>query len=259
VGLLGIMSESIKSQALPVAGKTPIQIQYDQLNEKCGAILTDSLHGTNGIKIARSHQLVQEIEDWTTILNSRREIALLKMVAHEYQFALLALAQGHYRHAFKGLRLVLELTLQSVHLSAHELDLREWLQNRKDTIWGTLVDDSNGVLSVRFARSFFSSLDQHIPYHRALAEQVYRECSECVHGNIPKHIPLPASLAFSKDSFDLWHAKADVIAMLCHFTLSMRYLQELPTDAIAKLETSLLARLGHIQEVRVALGGPQGG
>jgi hypothetical protein len=253
------MSEPAPTANTPIVEKSPIQLHYDQLHKQCGDILSLSLLDGNGVKVARSHQFVQEVEIWTSVLGNKRESTLLKMIAHEYQFALLALAQGHYRHAFKGLRLVLELTLQAVHLSTRELELREWLQNRKDTIWGTLVDQENGVFSLRFARSFFAPLDQHVAYHRALAEQVYRECSECVHGNVPKHIPLPDSLAFSQASFDLWHAKADVVALLCHFALSMRYMQELSSDGMAKLDTQLTARLGHVQELRVALGGPQGG
>jgi hypothetical protein len=241
-----------------IIGKLPIQLHYDGLHNQTGSILSSSLLEANAIKLARSHQFVQEIEMWVTVLNNRRESALFKMMAHEYQYALLALAQGHYRHAFKGLRLVLELTLQSVHLSTHEIELREWLQNRKDTIWSALVDRENGVFSIRFARSFFPSLEQHVAYHLALAAQVYRECSECVHGNVPKHIPLPDSLAFSQSSFDLWHAKADIVALLYHFTLAMRYLQELNQADVAKLEATLIARLGHVQELRVALAGLQG-
>ncbi len=218
-----------------------------------------SLTGGNEPKIARSHHFTQELGVWTSVLGLRRETTLFKMAAHEYQYAILALAQGHYRHAFKGLRLVLELTLQAGHLSIHELELREWLLSEKDTIWATLVNRDNGVLSARYVKSFFPSLEKHIGYHLALVEQVYRECSECVHGNIPKHIPLPDSLTFSQESFDLWHAKADIIAMLCHFMLALRYLKELAHDEKAKLETILIARLGHIQELRVELGGPTGG
>jgi len=197
------------------------------------------------------------MELWTTALGSRREIALIKAATYEYQFALLALTQGHYRHAFKGLRLVLELTLQAVKLSANEIELREWLQNKKDTVWSALIDRENGVFSVRFSRCFFPSLEMHLASHGALAEQVYRECSECVHGNVPKHVPLPESLAFSSDSFDLWHAKASVVALLFHFVLVMRYLLEFKDTEVQSLEAALLARVGHVQEIRVAMGGPQ--
>ena len=139
------------------------------------------------------------------------------------------------------------------------MELREWLQNKKDTVWGVLVDRENGVFSMRFARCFFPSLEPHLAPYGALAEQVYRECSECVHGNVPKHVPLPDSLAFSSSSFDLWHAKADVVALLFHFVLVMRYFAELAGADVQKLEAALLARVGHVQEIRVAMGGPQGG
>ena len=203
------MSEPLTTTNAGAAAESPVCAHYKALHSQCGTILSASLAGGNEAKLARSHLFVQEIEIWTSVLGSRRENTLLKMAAHEYQYAILALAQGHYRHAFKGLRLVLELTLQAGYLSTRELELREWLQNRKDTVWAALVDRENGVLSVRYARSFFPSLEEHVSYHCALAEQVYRECSECVHGNIPKHIPLPDSLAFLQGSFDLWHAKSD--------------------------------------------------
>jgi hypothetical protein len=240
-------------------GSSPIQLHYERLHSQCGTVLATSIGGQNEGKVARSHQFVQEIELWMSVVGSNREGCLLRIAAYEYQFALLALTQGHYRHAFKGLRLVLELTLQAVWLSTNEIELREWLQNKKDTIWASLVDRENGVFSVRFARCFFPSLEPHLASHGALAEQVYRECSECVHGNVPKHVPLPDSLGFSPGTFDLWHAKADVVALLFHFVLVMRHFGELPGESIQRLEAQLLARVGHVQEIRVAMGGTKGG
>lgn len=138
------MSE-LTSQPGPTNASSAIEAYYERLHSQCGVILAASMEGTNEAKIARSHQFVQEIELWLYALHPRREGALLKVAAYEYQFALLALAQGHYRHAFKGLRLVLELTLQSAKLSTNEIELREWLQNKKDTRWAALVDRENGV------------------------------------------------------------------------------------------------------------------
>jgi hypothetical protein len=249
----------MSEQTQPTKASSAIRLHYERLHSQCGAILATSISGTNEAKVACSHQFVQEIELWVSVVGSRREGALLKIAAYEYQFALLALTQGHYRHAFKGLRLVLELTLQAVRLSTNEIEVREWLQNKKDTIWAALVDRENGVFSLRFARCFFPSLEPHLASHGTLAEQVYRECSECVHGNVPKHVPLPDSLAFSSLSFELWRAKADVVALLFHFVLVMRYLAELSSADVQKLEAQLLARVGHVQEIRVAMGGPEGG
>jgi hypothetical protein len=213
----------------------------------------------NAAKVARSHQLVHDFEAWLHVLAPRKEAEILRIAASEYQHALLALTLGLYRQAFKGLRLTLELSLQMIRLSAHEMELREWLQSRKDTIWDRLTDEEEGVFSFRFARAFFPQMEGHMKHHRALASQLYRECSECVHGNIPSHIPLPPALEFAQASFDLWHEKAAITAMLANLAFALRYVPELDKAAIGTLETLLLDRLGYIEELRGFLGGSRGG
>jgi hypothetical protein len=252
-----------KPQAVPVsstpADTSDIQKYYRALHARCGAILERSVASENGRRVAKSHEFFREVDLWCGVLGKRGEVELLRTAAHEYQYALLALCHGNYRHAFKALRLVLELILQSTHLSANELELREWLSHRKDTIWAVLMDPENGVFSPRFAHAFFPEVEPHIAYHRLMAMQVYRECSECVHGNIPKFVPLPETLEFSQESFDLWHAKADVVALIAHFVLSLRHLRAIPEESVSKLESVLVDRVAHIQEIRVKIGGVFGG
>lgn len=239
--------------------ETEIEKYYRALHARCGLILEQSIAGENGQKVARSHEFFRELELWCGALSHRGEVELIRTAAHEFQYGLLALCQGNYRHAFKALRLVLELIMQSTHLSAHELELREWLENRKDTIWGVLTDAENGVLSPRFAHAFFPEVEIHVAYHRVMAQQIYRECSESVHGNMPKYIPLPDTLEFSQESFDLWHAKTDVVALVAHFVLCLRNLPVLVEKVTNPLESVLIDRVAHIQEIRVKLGGAAGG
>ena len=84
------MKESASENAT-ASGRLPIQIHYEQLHSQCGTILSASISGQNEAKVARSHQFVHEIELWASVVGTRREAALLKIAAHEYQFALLAL------------------------------------------------------------------------------------------------------------------------------------------------------------------------
>jgi len=90
-----------------------------------------------------------------SVLDPSPETYVWRAAIREYQFALLALAQGHYRNAFVSLRLFLELALAAVHYSAHRLELQEWLDGHRDLNWSALTDSENGVLSSRFARAFF--------------------------------------------------------------------------------------------------------
>lgn len=240
-------------------GTFDIKQYFDQLHNKCGQILSVSMTEPNLTSVARSHQFFYELAGWCKALEHRTEFELLKVATMEYEFALLALTQGHYRHSFKALRLVLELTLQAVFLSVNEICLREWLDNTIDTYWSLIINEDQGIFSPRFTKVFFPDLLKHIQHYRGLAIAVYRECSECVHGNMPKHVPLPMSLDFNQVVFDLWNSKSEMVALIIHFALSNRYLPNLTEDKIAIVEPFLSDRLGHLEEIRSLLGGPAKG
>jgi hypothetical protein len=251
----------IENQDVPstIAPNFDIKGYLQRLLAKSSSIFDLSLTVPNSSKIAASHVFAGEMGVWCKVLTQRREAELLKVAALEYEFALLALTQGHYRHAFKGLRLVLELILQAVYLSANELLLREWLGNRAETVWSAITDKDQGVFSQRFAKAFFPELTTHVQHYQELAVTIYRECSECVHGNTPQRIPLPACLEFDQEVFDLWHSKASIVVLIAHFVLSLRYLSDLSEIDMSDIEHCLSDRLGHLEEVRKLLGGPAKG
>jgi hypothetical protein len=227
---------------------------YQALNGTCGAILVQSLVGDRAIRHGKSHAFLAEITTWLNAIGSRPETFLLKSSAREWQHSLLALAQGQYSQAFRGLRLVLELDLQAIYLSSRAIELREWLESRKDTVWGEITDTDNGVFSARFASAFAPELEAHRKHYGGLATKLYRECSECVHGNVPQQIALPETFEFSDAVFGLWHQKADVAALIVTFGLCLRYFRELGDGGRTSLEAILLDRLGHLPEVRAQYG-----
>lgn len=229
---------------------------FSKLQAKCGTILIESTAGQNGNLMGASRLFGAELGVWKDTLINRREAELIKVALYEYEFALLALAQGHYRHAYKALRLVLELCLQSVLLSANEMVLREWLANKSDTFWSVIVDLENGVFSKRYTQAFFPDLESHVAHFRALAVSVYRECSECVHGNVPKHVLLPSSLSFDSGVFSLWHSKAATVARIAHFAFCLRYLNDLNDAELSNLEPFLSDRIGYLAGIRSKIGGP---
>jgi hypothetical protein len=178
-------------------------------------------------------------------------------VAHrEYFIAMLNLVQGQYRNAFKGLRLVLELHLQGILLSADPIGLSEWLRNAKDTSWAAIVDEERGVFSVRFAKAFFPALEDKTGAYRGVVRTLYKELSETTHGNISNVIQLPRSIAFSAEAFRTWCEKAETLRSTVHFGLALRYLGELDGERTGLVEAMLLDRLGSVAPVRERLGGP---
>jgi hypothetical protein len=248
-------SKELVGKSGAAAVKSPSEIAADyfgQFHSQCEAAFKVSLMDPNLEKIAISHRFASELALWCNLISGRRETELFRVAEHEYEYALVALAQGHYRHAFKSLRLVLELTLQAVYLSANELRLREWLTNRVDTSWSAIVDQKEGVFSPRFAKGFFPPFETHAPHYGGMAVLLYRECSECVHGNVPQHIPLPKSIVFDQKAFDLWHSKADILRLVAHSALALRYFGDLSPDARNKL-AHCLSHLLQVSEIKAAL------
>ncbi len=225
---------------------------FRQLHDQCTQTMEKALLGDNHAHLGEAYLFAGDLDTWRTALDEHMEARLIETASSEYVLAALNICQGQYRNGFKGLRLVLELCLQSTYLSANLVLRAEWFKGEKDTIWATLVDPENGPLSVRFCCGFFPDISEHVPHFRQLAQTLYRELSECIHGNVPNHIPLPASLTFSQDTFELWLSKAKAVRLVTHFAFTLRYLNDLSLAKRGPLEAAVTDQLGHIAAIRAA-------
>lgn len=220
-----------------------LQSQCDQSVEISTSSQYESLLGN-------SYLFLSDLEVWKNVLDENSKTSLLKTASSEYLISILNLCQGQYRNAFKGLRLVLELSLQSVFLSANLVAREEWLRGDEHTIWANLTDDVNGPLGSRFCKAFLPEMMGHVTYFREMARELYTELSECIHGNVPNHIPLPENFSFSESSFKLWHSKAEIMRLIIHFALTMRHMMYLPKEKLSQINAVISEELGHIEVVR---------
>jgi hypothetical protein len=227
---------------------------YRQLHASCSTVVDETLQSDTDQLQATSHDFVYDLEQWLGALKERPEVQVIKAGLREYQFALLAVIQGQYRQAFMALRLSFELFLGGVHLSANELELRSWLRGSKDIVWSAVVNEDNGVLSKYFVATFFKELANHAAEYRAIANKVYRECSEYVHGNAPTHENLPVDIKFSYPIFQQFHIKAKSVRLVTSFVLCSRYVGLADEGTKQALESTLLDNLGHISAIRRLLG-----
>jgi hypothetical protein len=232
--------------------------KFHHLHTRCGEIMQETLADGNLATHSRAVVLLEDLGIWLDLLATRPEEPVLRMATCEYDFALAALTHGHYRHAFMGLRLTLELGLCTVHYSTHLLELKEWLNGDRDVNWHQLTESDSAVLSARCSKAFFPALQDRTQHYNRLARNVYRDCSQYVHANPSSTHLLPDSLKFDSASFINWHQTADAVGMVVIFALSLRYALTLSHNDRDVLETSILARLGHISELRVLFGGVPG-
>lgn len=223
---------------------------FQTLSNNTAAVLKNTLIDGNVNKLSQCFVFKTDIDSWCTVLRDRKESEIFRAAAEEYEFSMLSLIHGYHRNAFKGLRLTIELALQGVYLSANEIFLREWLSNRADTNWAQLKNEETGVFSRRFVSTFFNGLEEKCKHYNLLAETLYRECSECVHGNMPKDIIIPKGISYSKESLEMWITKSKSSSLLVNFALAMRYLNDLSPSQIESLREVLNENLGHIELIR---------
>lgn len=121
----------------------------------------------------------------------------------------------------------------------------------KDINWSALKDPQSGVFSVNFIRAFNSEFSVFGRQYLAIAEAVYRECSEFVHGNAGTHAILPSDIAFDKKAFLAWHDKAAAMRVAIVFAFSARYLNHVSKEAFGLMEPIISDVLGDLQPVQM--------
>jgi len=230
---------------------------YRRLMQHSETVMESMLSDAEAMEaLTVSHNYLLDFDRLKMAIAGRPEAKTLDAGVKEFQFALFALAAGQYRHAFVGLRLFFELMLVTVQFSAHEIDYRMWAKDSKDINWNALKDPQSGVFSTNFINAFNPAFSDSSKQYSAIAEAVYRECSEFVHGNAGTHITLPSDITFNKDVFLSWHQKATTIRLLIIFTFSARYLNYISADGKNAMEPIVLDAIGHLAAVQAAFAKP---
>jgi hypothetical protein len=232
---------------------------YQALVKNTETVLETMTH-VKGAKeaLTASHNYLADFDALKMAIAERPEVAVLEAALKEYQFALFALVSGQYRHAFIGLRLFFELMLATIQFSAHEIDYRMWINDAKDINWNSLKDNQTGVFSINFIRAFNPAFADSGKQYLAIAEAVYRECSEFVHGNAGTHATLPSDIAFHETSFLSWHQKAGTMRLAIIFLYSARYFNYISSDVKNKLEPIIIDAIGNLQPVQEIFSSPLG-
>lgn len=215
-------------------------------------LVFDAMVGQDGLteELIGSHNYLLDYDVMRMAISGRPEVAVFDSALKEYQFAMFALVAGQYRHAFGGLRLFFELMLSTIQFSAHEIDYRMWAQDSKDIVWSALKDTQCGIFSKNFIRAFNVDFSDYGKQYGAIAEVVYRECSEFVHGNAATHLVLPSQITFNKELFNSWNQKAKAMRLVIIFAFAARYVNYIDLDATHRMEPILSDVLGNLQPVQ---------
>lgn len=229
-----------------------IREYYEDFKQKVNSIIDTSLNEAEvANELALCFHLTTDYETWLECIGNRLELIMYKNAIMVYQDAIGSMLEGQYQNAFMGLRYCFERTLCGVYLSANELELRTWLDGRRDTYWSEIagkegkddeadvksgdIDADNGLFSTRYAKAFFPDLQDEIKHFRRMAVSVYRECSEFVHGNPLALVQIPEHLEYRKDLVAMWCEKALIMKRVIFFAFALRYLLDMKEDEKNKI------------------------
>lgn len=230
--------------------RSSVSTFYANAHAASGSVLQQTIDSAQFGTLCTCHSVIDDLHCWRQVLVGRRELLILDLAATEYELSLLAVMRGDYRGAFIRLRLHIELICLSIYGSANRLDLEDWIGGIQDTSWNRLTEETSGVFSTRFCRSFCPELVPEAKHYRSIATALYRECSEYVHGNISVTPAIPVTLSYSDALVQLWTAKATNASLIVTFLLTMRYLSELSSEQVSKTSEIIMDRLGHIHFIQ---------
>lgn len=225
---------------------------YNLLFDQSKGVFDAMLDKLGSKDLVTSHNYLLDYDKLMTAIEDRPEAEVLNIAVKEYQFALYALCSGQYRYAFGGLRLFFELMLSVVQFSAHEIDYRLWSKDKKDINWSSLKSLENGIFSINFIRAFNPALADSGKQYSAIAESVYRECSEFVHGNALTHQNIPSNISFHEETFREWHKKSSIMRLAIIFSFSSRYLNHIEPQKMQIIEPVIMDVLGHLKPIQDA-------
>ncbi len=224
---------------------------YSRINALNGEIVLKTFENDKLGLQAKSHYFGTEYEKWLELIGGRKEGILYKSALNEYFMSNLALAQGNYRHAFVSLRFFIEQTLFAIQLSINEQDLRMWLNRSKDLYWSNIVDEEKGIYSISYMDAFCPLMKKYSAEYREVSKQVYRNCSEYIHGNDVIECRLPDNIQFDSKAFNHWHEEAAKAKLIVTFALFARYNDLLDNiEKKVRFESYLMDTIGHLPEIQ---------
>ncbi|WP_404958180.1 hypothetical protein [Streptomyces sp. 147326] len=238
---------------LPVSGG--IAVHFSNL-AILGADVIERSMAECGPALGRILQLEADIGVWEARMVGRPEAAQISDARRELGFAAYAASSGLYRLAFSGIRTFLELSFAAVYFSAHELQRRQWVSDRKDFSWSQALDENSGVLSRSFMQEFLNEGVSEAGTYAGAAAKAYRHCSQFIHGKLAVTRSLPREISFSSEALEDWTSTASDSAQSVLFLLYGRYSAELLPGDDGSLGATLEHSFSHLKSVRSTLGLP---
>lgn len=197
----------------------------------------------------------EDLHKWVSYCDFLQDYILVDEAKTECLNSIYMCAQGFYKEAITTLRQFLEHMLFAVFLSTNDYKYRLWQVGRYDMSWKQIVDENNGLFGKQFIGVYAEDLDEVRSVELlTIAKNVYRECSEYVHGNFEKLSVLPDNLLFDENAVDEYMGYFESIQYLICMALFIRFRHIFSNpEVVTALESIISDNLGTLPEIQQLL------
>lgn len=198
---------------------------------------------------------VDDLQKWISYCDNLEDYILVKDAQTKCINSIYMCAQGFYKEAISTMRQFFEHMLFVVWLSTNDYKYRLWQSGEYDMSWTQIMDGQNGVFGKQFISVYANDLDEERSVEfLTIAKNVYRECSEYVHGNFEKLSTLSENLLFDASAVEQYVEYFSSIQYLICMALFIRFRHIFnKTETLAALEPILSDNLGTLSEIQQLL------
>lgn len=203
-------------------------------------------------KIGKCITFVDDLSLWISKCDEFSDYLLVKKSQTEFTNSIFMCTQGFYKEAITTIRQCLEHMLFAIMLSTSDYHYRQWRAGQYDMSWAQIMDANSGVFGKQFISLYNTDLGEDKSIELiAIAKNVYRECSEFVHGNFEKLKILVDTLTYNETMFQMYINYFSSIQYVLSMALFIRFRDILNNrDVLRELEHVLIENLGSLPEIQ---------
>lgn len=227
-----------------------------EINHKAGENIKTLYSSGNNTDIDKCIAFCNDFADWVACCGGIASYSLIKCAQIECINSIYLCVQGFYKEAISALRQCLEHTLFSIVLSTNDYRYRLWKAGQFDMTWAQLMDDQNGIFGIQFIRTYAPDIEEirSVELIR-ISKNIYRECSEYIHGNYAKSHDISKLLTFSESKVKQFTEYFESVKYIICMALFIRYREVLDDpEHLRKLEPLITDNIGMLYEVQHLFG-----
>lgn len=225
---------------------------FIQINDKMRTNI-EKIRNNNKIDdINKCISFTEDLSIWLSCCGGFKEYKLVKAAQDECIKSILMCMQGLYKEAMMSLRQFLEHMLFALLLSTNDYNYRLWKRGKYDMSWSQIVDSEKGIFAKEYINSYASDIDDNRSIEfLTIAKNVYRECSEYVHGNYDKLELLTENIEYIEENVIRYVEIFESIKYIISISLLIRFREIFCNrEVLIKLESVVMDNLGTLPEVQ---------